>query len=115
MFVIIFQLALVIGLGMLALLLLQGRPLLTALFRSGVVLVVVLFLLAIAGKIWQISIQRREEVQKPEKEAAQDQPRQRQATRSEMASRQGRPVADSNQEVSPTTQNDDQGSDTSNP
>ena len=76
MFVIVFQLALVIGLGILALLLLRGTSLGTALFRSGVVLVVVLFLLAIAGKIWQISIQRREGAQEPTNETAAAQPAQ---------------------------------------
>ena len=114
MFVIIFQLALVIGLGILALLLIRGTSLGTALFRSGVVLVVVLFLLAIAGKIWQLSIQRREATEKPENETTPAQPLEVQTVQPEIDIAQAELPEGSDQQVSSSTQDDDQGSDTNN-
>ena len=114
MFVIIFQLALVIGLGILALLLLQGHSLITALFRSGVVLVVVLFLLAIAGKVWQISMQRRAAAKGPENETAPAQPLEVQTAQPEIETTPSELPEDSDQQVSSSTQDDDQGSDTNN-
>lgn len=56
----IYQLSLVISMAVLAVLLLRGYTLLTALYRSGLVLVAVLFLLIIAGNILQWSIQARQ-------------------------------------------------------
>lgn len=53
----IYQLALIIGLGTLAVLLIRGFPLLTALFRSGIVLMVVLIILVIAGGILRLGVQ----------------------------------------------------------
>ncbi len=56
----IYQLTLVIGLGTLAILLIRGVSLPEALVRSGLVLVVVLFLLIIAGSILRLSMRPRE-------------------------------------------------------
>lgn len=56
----IYQLSLVISMAVLAVLLLRGYTLLTALYRSGLVLVAVLFLLMIAGNILRWSIQVRQ-------------------------------------------------------
>lgn len=56
----IYQLTLVIGLAMLAILLIRGFSLQEALIRSGLVLVVVLFLLIIAGNIMRLSMRSRE-------------------------------------------------------
>ncbi len=56
----IYQLTLVIGLGTLAVLLIRGVSLQEALIRSGLVLVVVLFLLIIAGNILRLSMRPRE-------------------------------------------------------
>ncbi len=57
---VIYQLTLVIGLAMLAILLIRGVSLQEALIRSGLVLVVVLFLLIIAGNILRLSMSDRE-------------------------------------------------------
>ncbi len=57
---VIYQLTLVIGLGTLAVLLIRGVSLQEALIRSGLVLVVVLFLLIIAGNILRLSMRSRE-------------------------------------------------------
>jgi hypothetical protein len=53
----IYQLSLVLGLGTLAVLLIRGYSLMTALQRSGLVLVVVLIILLFAGNIirWGIT------------------------------------------------------------
>lgn len=59
----IYQLALIIGLGTLAVLLIRGFPLLTALFRSGIVLMGVLIILVIAGGILRLGVQPKEEGQ----------------------------------------------------
>jgi multisubunit Na+/H+ antiporter MnhC subunit len=56
----IYQLALIIGLGTLAVLLIRGFPLLTALFRSGIVLMGVLIILVIAGGILRLGVQPKE-------------------------------------------------------
>ena len=56
----IYQLTLVIGLAMLAILLIRGYSLQEALIRSGLVLVAVLFLLIIAGNILRLSMRSRE-------------------------------------------------------
>lgn len=55
----IYQLTLVIGLGILAILLIRGYSLQEALVRSGLVLVAVLFLLIIAGNILRFSMRSR--------------------------------------------------------
>lgn len=52
----IYQLSLVIGLGTLAVLLIRGYSLMTALQRSGLVLVSVLILLVFAGNVIRWSI-----------------------------------------------------------
>ncbi len=70
----IYQLALVIAMGVLAILLIRGYTLLTAIYRSGMVLVIVLFLLIIAGNILRWSIYAKQmpvedEGQTPEPEA----------------------------------------------
>ena len=57
---VIYQLTLVIGLAMLAILLIRGVSLQEALIRSGLVLVAVLFLLIIAGNILRLSMRSRE-------------------------------------------------------
>ena len=57
----IYQLALIIGLGTLAVLLIRGFDLLTALFRSGIVLMGVLIILVIAGGILRLGVQTKEE------------------------------------------------------
>lgn len=53
----IYQLSLVIGLGTLAVLLIRGVTLMTALQRSGLVLIIVLVLLLFAGTIirWTVN------------------------------------------------------------
>lgn len=53
----IYQLSLVIGLGTLAVLLIRGVSLMTALQRSGLVLIIVLILLLLAGTIirWTVN------------------------------------------------------------
>jgi len=56
----IYQLTLVIGLAMLAILLIRGYSLQEALIRSGLVLVAVLFLLIVAGNIMRLSMRSRE-------------------------------------------------------
>lgn len=56
----IYQLTLVIGLSTLAILLVRGVSLQVALVRSGMVLVVVLILLIIAGSILRLSMRPRE-------------------------------------------------------
>lgn len=53
----IYQLALVISMAVLAMLLVRGYTLIEALYRSGVVLIVVLFILTISGKLFYWSIQ----------------------------------------------------------
>ena len=50
------QLALVLGLGTLAVLLIRGMSLMTALFRGGIVLIAVLLLFVIAGNILRVSL-----------------------------------------------------------
>ena len=55
----IYQLTLVIGLGILAVLLIRGYSLQEALARSGLVLVAVLFLLIVAGNILRFSMRSR--------------------------------------------------------
>ncbi len=57
---VIYQLTLVIGLAMLAILLIRGVSLQEALIRSGLVLVAVLFLLIVAGNILRLSMRSRE-------------------------------------------------------
>ncbi|MFB0515245.1 MAG: hypothetical protein ACETWG_01425 [Candidatus Neomarinimicrobiota bacterium] len=52
----IYQLALIIGLGTLAVLLLRGMSLLTALYRSGLVLGAVLLILLVAGNILRLGM-----------------------------------------------------------
>jgi len=64
----IYQLALIIGLGTLAVLLLRGMSLLTALYRSGLVLVAVLFILIIAGNVLRLGMRPKEPGEEPEEE-----------------------------------------------
>ena len=61
----IYQLALIIGLGTLAVLLVRGYPLLTALYRSGFVLVAVLILLIVAGNILRLGMRPKVEEEEP--------------------------------------------------
>ncbi len=64
----IYQLSLIIGLGTLAVLLLTGKSLLTALYRSGLVLVAVLFILIIAGNILRLGMRPKETEEGPTEE-----------------------------------------------
>ncbi|UCH09886.1 MAG: hypothetical protein JSU61_11825 [Fidelibacterota bacterium] len=62
---VIYQLALIIGLGTLAILLVRGYPLLTALYRSGFVLVAVLILLIVAGNILRLGMRSKVQEEEP--------------------------------------------------
>jgi len=64
----IYQLTLVIGLAILAILLIRGYSLQEALVRSGLVLVAVLFLLIVAGNILRLSMRPRESEEEPTEE-----------------------------------------------
>jgi uncharacterized membrane protein len=57
----IYQLALIIGLGTLAVLLVRGYTLVEALYRSGFVLVAVLILLIVAGNILRLGMRSKGE------------------------------------------------------
>ena len=61
----IYQISLIIGLGTLAFLLLRGYSLLTALFRSGIVLMAVLIVLIVAGGILRMGMRSKEEQEEP--------------------------------------------------
>ena len=63
----IYQLSLVVGLGTLAILLIRGYSLMTALQRSGLVLVVVLMILLFAGNIirWGVTPNSADMASKP--------------------------------------------------
>ena len=61
----IYQLSLVIGLGTLAVLLIRGYSLMTALSRSGLVLVTVLILLVLAGNVIRWSIHPGQNLNEP--------------------------------------------------
>lgn len=63
----IYQLSLVIGLGTLAILLIRGYSLMTALQRSGLVLIVVLVILLFAGNVirWGVTPNAADAPKKP--------------------------------------------------
>lgn len=56
MYTAVYQLSLVVGLGILAVLLLRGYSFMTALFRSGLVLIIVLFLFVVVANLIKISL-----------------------------------------------------------
>ena len=99
----IYQLTLVIGLGILAVLLIRGYSLQEALVRSGLVLVAVLFLLIIAGNILRFSMRSRGT---EEEEAAEAEPIEHKA---EPAGRVVEPAGRVARPIEPVKENESEG------